>query len=60
MLTDDTLSAGANFVLRDVLAVMQNADELGGTEDVADYQALMIAIASEALRRARMAAELER
>lgn len=38
-------------VYRDVLVAMQNADELGGPEGMA-YVALMLAISTEALKRA--------
>ena len=58
--SDDTLSIGSSQILKEVLNAMQAADELGGPDTVADYQALMLAIAFEALQRSRMAADLAR
>lgn len=45
------LGPGAAGIFDEVLAAMQNAEELGGP-DAPDYCALMDAIAAEATRRA--------
>lgn len=45
------LSPGAEEILNQVLAAMQDAEELGGTDGTDDYLALMERIAEEAVKR---------
>lgn len=54
----ETLSDVASSILKNVLDAMQEADELGGIENDADYANLMQAIADEALKRKAAALEI--
>lgn len=55
----ETLTDAASSILKNVLAAMQEADELsGGVESNEDYANLMQAIADEALKRKRAALEV--
>lgn len=47
----------AESIFEDVKSAMQQAEEMGGVYDVADYIELMTAIADEASDRAKVAAE---
>lgn len=54
---NNKLSFGAQEVLKSVLAAMQDAEEMQGTNSTEDYVSLMDAIIAEAMTRKNNAME---